>query len=74
MSYVVITEETNGPGGGTVVEYGNRETAESAIHQHLARLHAQGSTIEGDVERGYTAWWWERGQLVKTRITLGQVQ
>ena len=74
MSYVVITEETNGPSGGTIVEYANREAAEAAIWQYLASLQVQGSAIDGDLEHGYTAWRWERGQLVSMRITLGQVQ
>ncbi len=74
MSYVVITEEANGPGGGTVVEYATREAAEAAIHQHLAYLQVRGSAIDGDLEHGYTAWRWERGHLLRTRITLGQVQ
>ena len=71
---MVITEETNGPSGGTIVEYANREAAEAAIHQHLASLQVRGSAIDGDLEHGFTVWRWERGQLVRMRITLSQVQ
>ena len=74
MSYVVITEETNGPSGGTIVEYANREAAEEAIRQRLGAMASHGATITGDMQHGYTAVWREGGYETSLRITLGQVQ
>ena len=69
--YVVTLE---GPDTRLLTEYATRAEAVLAIEREVDALQATGATVAGDLSSGYVARWWERGQLVSLRITLGQRQ
>ena len=73
MIYVVVSEETGGPRGGTIVEYTSGDAAEAAIRRYLATLESFGASITGSMDDGYSATWHQDEQRVALTITLRQV-